>query len=317
MAGLFQELRSAVRQVWSFAPPKEPQDLSRELLAEIRRIEILTRRLVNQQMAGQYHSVFKGRGMSFDEVRPYTPGDEPRLIDWNVTARTGEPHVKTFVEERELTVLLMVDISGSMAFGTVRDEKRVVAARLAAIMAFSAIKNGDRVGLVAFSDQVELYVPPKKGRKHVLRIIDEILSFHSVGAGTDLGGALEFVGRVIRRKAVVFLISDFLDEGYERSLNVTARRHDLIPMRIKDRAEEQLKKLGLLIMEDAEGGAPSAIDTGSPFVRKGYAEEQARRGRVQVDDLKRYGVSPIEVYTDAEDYAAPLVNYFRIRARRS
>lgn len=291
--------------------------LSRELLAEIRRIEIVTRRLVNQQMAGQYQSVFKGRGMSFDEVRQYMAGDDPRTIDWNVTARTGEPYVKTYVEERELTVLIMVDMSGSMAFGTVRDEKRVVAARLAAMMAFSAIKNGDRVGLVAFTDTVERYVPPQKGRKHVMRIIDEILRFDPVGSGTNLGEALQFVGRVQRRKAVVFLISDFLDSGYERPLHVAARRHDLIPLTVVDPAEEHLPELGLLFLEDAEGGGVMAVDSGSLRVRRHYAETQAKAARGRKSDLQRYGVSPIEVRTDARDYAAPLVNYFRIRARRA
>ncbi len=290
--------------------------LSRELLAEIRRIEIVTRRLVNQQMAGQYHSVFKGRGMSFDEVRAYAPGDDPRAIDWNVTARTGEPHVKTFVEERELTVLIAVDMSGSMAFGTVGDEKRRVAARLAAMMAFSAIKNGDRVGLVAFTDTVERYVPPKKGRKHVLRIIDEILAFDPIGAGTDLRAALEFIGRVNKRKAVVFLISDFLDDGYSRPLHVTARRHDLIPMTVVDPAEEALPDLGLLVIEDLESGGFEVIDSGAASVRAGYAQVQADRQTQRDSDLKRYGVAPIAVRTDAKDYAAPLVNYFRIRARR-
>lgn len=290
--------------------------LSRELLAEIRRIEIVTRRLVNQQMAGQYHSVFKGRGMSFDEVRQYAPGDDPRTIDWNVTARTGEPYVKTYTEERELTVLVMVDMSGSMAFGTARDEKRVVAARLAAMMAFSAIKNGDRVGLIAFTDRVEQYVPPKKGRKHVLRIIDEILRFDPIGSGTDLGEALQFVGRVSKRKAVVFLISDFLDQGYERPLHVTAQRHDLIPMTVVDPAEEVPPELGLVLLEDAEGGGLSVIDFGSRAVRQAYTDAQTTRRKARDTDLKRYGVSPIEVRTDARDYAAPLVNYFRIRARR-
>jgi len=291
--------------------------LSRELLAEIRRIEIVTRRLVNQQMAGQYQSVFKGRGMSFDEVRQYMAGDDPRTIDWNVTARTGEPYVKTYVEERELTVLIMVDMSGSMAFGTVRDEKRVVAARLAAMMAFSAIKNGDRVGLVAFTDTVERYVPPQKGRKHVMRIIDEILRFDPVGSGTDLGEALQFVGRVQRRKAVVFLISDFLDTGYERPLHVAARRHDLIPLTVVDPAEEHLPELGLLFLEDAEGRGVMAVDSGSLRVRRHYAGAQAKAAKSRKSDLQRYGVSPIEVRTDARDYAAPLVNYFRIRARRA
>ncbi|MCA9542316.1 MAG: DUF58 domain-containing protein [Myxococcales bacterium] len=290
--------------------------LSHELLAEIRRIEIVTRRLVNQQMAGQYHSVFKGRGMSFDEVRQYFPGDDPRSIDWNVTARTGEPYVKTYVEERELTVMIMVDMSGSMAFGTVRHEKRRVAAIMAAMMAFSAISNGDRVGLVAFTDRIERYVPPKKGRKHVLRIIDEILRFDPVGAGTDLGAALEFIGRVQRRKAVVFLVSDFLDAGYERPLHVTARRHDLIPLTVIDPRELELPDLGLLLIEDAETGVIEALDTGSRRVRGDFAKKQSQRHAARLADLRRYGVKPIEVSTQADNYAGPLVNYFRIRASR-
>jgi len=291
--------------------------LSRELLAEIRRIEIVTRKLVNQQMAGHYQSVFKGRGMSFDEVREYMPGDDPRTIDWNVTARTGSPHVKTYVEERELTVIITVDMSGSMAFGTVRDEKRVVAAKLAAMMAFSAIKNGDRVGLVAFTDTVECYVPPKKGRKHVLRIIDEILRFDPVGAGTNLSDALEFVSRVNRRKAVVFLISDFLDDAYARSLHITARRHDLIPVTVVDPAEEVLAKLGLVFFEDAETGRIMAVDSGSNAVRTRYRSAQSTLASERTQTFRQYGVSPIEVRTDARDYAAPLLNYFRIRAKRA
>jgi len=291
--------------------------LSRELLKEIRRIEIVTRRLVNQQMAGQYHSVFKGQGMSFDEVRPYTPGDDPRRIDWNVTARTNTPHVKTFVEERELTVLIVVDMSGSMAFGTQGDSKRRVAARLAAMMAFSAIRNGDRVGLVAFADSVERFTPPQKGRKHVLRIIDEILSFDPVGTGTNLREALEFVGRVTRRKSVVLLISDFLDADYQRALHVTARRHDLIPMTVVDPAETQLPDLGLVVFEDAETGQLITFDSGSARVRAAYNEAQHGHQEALDEDFSRYGVSPIEVRTDARDYAAPLVNYFRIRAKRS
>ena len=291
--------------------------LSRELLAEIRRIEIVTRKLVNQQMAGHYQSVFKGRGMSFDEVRQYLPGDDPRTIDWNVTARTGEPFVKTFVEERELTVMILVDMSGSMAFGTKGDEKRVVAARLAAMMAFSAIKNGDRVGLVAFTDTVECYVPPKKGRKHVLRIIDEILRFDPVGSGTDLAQALEFIGRVNRRKSVVFLISDFLDDGYEQPLHVTAKRHDLVPLHIIDPSENELPNIGLLLLQDAETGEMLTFDSASTRCREAYQNYQHDLQQRRLKTLKKYGVSPIEVRTDARDYAAPLINYFRIRARRS
>jgi uncharacterized protein (DUF58 family) len=291
-------------------------ELSRDIIAEIRKIEVVTRRLVNQQMAGHYQSVFKGRGMSFDEVRAYTPGDEPRMIDWNVTARTGEPHVKTFVEERELTVMLLVDMSGSMAFGTLKNQKRVMAAKLAAMMAFSAITNGDRVGLVAFTDTVEHFIPPKKGRKHVLRIIDQILRFNPVGSGTNLDEVLNFIGRVQRRKSVVFLISDFMDDGFEKALNITAQRHDLIPIKIEDPAENNLPDLGLVLMEDAETGAPLLVDTGSGSVRDRYAQIQSEHSERFDVQLKRYGVTPVTVYTDTEDYAGPLINFFRVRARR-
>lgn len=292
-------------------------ELSRDIIAEIRKIEVVTRRLVNQQMAGHYHSVFKGRGMSFDEVRAYTPGDEPRLIDWNVTARTGDPYVKTFVEERELTVMILVDMSGSMAFGTLRNEKRVMAARLAAMMAFSAITNGDRVGLVAFTDTVEKFVPPKKGRKHVLSIIDQILRFQPEGQGTDLEEVLNFIGRVQRRKSVVFLISDFLDQSYENVLNATARRHDLIPLCVVDPAEEELPDLGLMLLEDAESGTPILIDSSSKRVRREYAQAQQSTADTFDATLKKFGVTPITVKTNTEDYAAPLVNFFRLRARRA
>jgi uncharacterized protein (DUF58 family) len=292
-------------------------EVSRDLLRQIRKIEIVTRRLVDQQMAGQYHSVFKGRGMSFDEVRAYAPGDEPRFIDWNVTARTGTPHVKRFVEERELTVLLVVDMSGSMSFGTTRAEKREAAAMLAALMGFSAISNGDRVGLVAFTDEVEVFVPPKKGRKHVLRIIDEVLSLEPKRRGTRLSAALEFVGQVTKRKSVVVLISDFLDDGYERAMQIAARRHDLIPLSVSDPAEEVLPDLGLVLLEDAEGGDLMALDAGSSAVRDAWgASVQARLG-ARDRMLSRQGVTPIRVSTRDRDYAAPLLNYFRLRAKRA
>jgi len=292
-------------------------EVSRDLLRQIRKIEIVTRRLVDQQMAGQYHSVFKGRGMSFDEVRAYAPGDEPRFIDWNVTARTGTPHVKRFVEERELTVLLVVDMSGSMSFGTTRAEKREAAAMLAALMGFSAISNGDRVGLVAFTDEVEVFVPPKKGRKHVLRIIDEVLSLKPKRRGTRLSAALEFVGQVTKRKSVVVLISDFLDDGYERAMQIAARRHDLIPLSVSDPAEEALPDLGLVLLEDTEGGGLMALDAGASVVRDAWgASVQARLG-ARDRMLSRQGVTPIRVSTRDRDYAAPLLNYFRLRAKRA
>lgn len=290
--------------------------LSRELLAEIRRIEIFTRRLVNQQMAGHYQSVFKGRGMSFDEVRIYTPGDDPRTIDWNVTARTGEPHVKVYTEERELSVLILMDTSGNMSFGTRGAQKRRVAARLAAMMAFSAIKSGDRVGLITFGSEVNTYVPPKKGRTHVLRIIDEILTEEERREEANLEEALQFLNKVTRRKVVAFLISDFLSESaYQHALNVSARRHDLIPLVLRDPAEEEMAQVGLVSVEDAASGAMSFFDfSGRGALR--YREAQATRDAELQTLFKRAGISHINVKTDDQDYAAPLINYFKIRARR-
>ena len=290
--------------------------LSRELLAEIRRIEIFTRRLVNQQMAGHYQSVFKGRGMSFDEVRLYTPGDDPRTIDWNVTARTGEPHVKVYTEERELSVLILMDSSGNMGFGTQGAQKRRVAARLAAMMAFSAIKSGDRVGLITFGGEINTYVPPKKGRTHVLRLIDEILTEEGRGERANLENALQFLNKVTRRKVVVFLISDFLSASpFEHALNVSSRRHDLIPLVLTDPAEETMARVGLVSIRDAASGDMSFFD----FGRRGameYRVAQAAREEQLQKLFKRAGVSHIDVSTNDQDYAAPLINYFKIRARR-
>lgn len=289
---------------------------SRELIAEIRRIEIFTRRLVNQQMAGHYQSVFKGRGMSFDEVRVYTPGDDPRTIDWNVTARTGQPHVKVYTEERELSVLILMDTSGNMGFGTRGAQKRRVAARLAAMMAFSAIKSGDRVGLITFDSEVHTYVPPKKGRTHVLRLIDEILTETGKGGAADLEGALQFLNKVTRRKVVVFLISDFLSSSmYDHALNVSARRHDLIPLVLTDPAEETMIRAGLVSVQDAATGELSLYDFGARGCSEFAAAQTARDGLLQ-GLFKRAGVSHIQVKTNDQDYAAPLINYFKIRARR-
>lgn len=289
--------------------------LSQELLAEIRRIEIFTRRLVNQQMAGHYQSVFKGRGMSFDEVRLYSIGDDPRTIDWNVTARTGEPHVKVYTEERELSVIILMDISGNMGFGTQGAQKRRVAARLAAMMAFSAIKSGDRVGLITFGGDVQRYVPPKKGRTHVLRLIDEILTEEGQGETANLEKALQFLNKVTRRKVVVFLISDFLSPAFDHALNVSARRHDLIPLILTDPAEEAMAKIGLVSVQDAATSELSFFDFGSRGVAQ-YDEAQRRRDEGLQDLFKRAGVSHIKVKTDDQDYAAPLINYFKIRAKR-
>jgi uncharacterized protein (DUF58 family) len=290
--------------------------LSKELLAEIRRIEIYTKRLVNQQLAGQYHSVFKGRGMSFDEVRLYSPGDDPRTIDWNVTARTGSPHVKVYTEERELTVLILMDMSGNMGFGTRGALKVRVAARLAAMVASSAIKNGDRVGLICFGDGVQRYVPPKKGKVHVLRIIDEILRFKGDRSAANLSEVLEFANRVMRRKAVVFLISDFLSDNADRALHITAQRHDLIPLVLTDPAEEKMAQCGLVSIQDLGSSEVSFFDFGGQGAKQ-YERAQLKRKQVLESLFKKFGLSHISVKTDDKDHAAPLLNYFRIRAKRS
>src|SRR3954466_7552018 len=236
--------------------------LPRELLKRIRKIEIVTERLVRDRMAGQYHSVFKGRGIAFEEVRPYIPGDDIRFIDWNVTARMNEAYVKLFSEEREMTVLLVVDMSASGRFGSRQGEKRDLAAELAAVLAFSAIRNNDRVGLIIFTDEVERFVPPKKGKKHVLRVISEILSYVPRSPRTHLGAGLDFLGRIARRRAVAFLVWAFLApvSQYERALRIASRRHDLIPVTVTDPLEEALPEVGLIELEDPETGELVVFD---------------------------------------------------------
>jgi len=290
--------------------------LPRELLKRIRKIEIVTERLVRDRMAGQYHSVFKGRGIAFEEVRPYIPGDDIRFIDWNVTARMNEAYVKLFSEEREMTVLLVVDMSASGRFGSRQREKRDLAAEIAAILAFSAIKNNDRVGLIIFTDEVEKFVPPKKGKRHVLRVVSEILQFKEKSRRTALDVGLEFLGHVMRRKAVAFLISDFLAPvaSYERALRITARRHDLIPVTVSDPLEEALPDVGLLEMVDPETGGVVVFDTGGPeaaaFARSARAAVEARNAL-----FKRLAMDPIAVRTD-KNYLPALTTFFEARARR-
>jgi uncharacterized protein (DUF58 family) len=289
--------------------------LPKELIKKLKKLEIFTRRLVNDQLAGQYHSVFKGRGMNFDEVRLYQPGDDIRHIDWNVSARTDEVYIKTYVEERELTVFIVFDASASQIFGSIAQRKREVAAEVAALVAFSAIKNNDRVGLIIFSEEIELFVPPKKGRKHVMRIIADVLSYQAKGRGTNLVGALEFLNLVNRRKTVSFLISDFLDTDFERSLSLASRRHDLIPVVITDPMEEELPDLGLCYFEDTETGQWVQIDTSSGEVRRRY-REQAREQRAVRDKMfQRSSLDSISVYTH-QPYMTPLVHFFRRRAHR-
>ena len=289
--------------------------LPKDLVKRIRRIEIHTRRAVNDALAGQYHSVFKGRGMAFSEVRQYQPGDEIRTIDWNVTARMREPYVKVFTEERELTVMLLVDLSGSGDFASVEKSKNEVAAEIAALIAFSAIQNNDRVGALLFTDHVERVIPPKKGRKHVLRLISEILSFRPERRGTDIARALEYHQRVMNRMSVTFLISDFIDEGWEKALKLVARRHDVVPVVLRDPWEEALPAVGQILVEDAESGEPLILDAGSPHFRKAYAALQHRRRAGLAHLFRKHDLDHVEMRTD-HDYVGPLVAFFRSRARR-
>lgn len=289
----------------------------RELLTRIRKIELVTTRKVNEQLAGSYHSVFKGRGMSFDEVRPYQPGDEIRFIDWNVTARSNEPFVKRFTEERELTVMLLVDASASLRFGSNLQLKREVAAELAALLAFSATKNNDRVGLAMFSDRVEHTVTPKKGKTHVLRLISDVLTHRAAHRGTRIDEALGWMTRIGRRKTICFVISDFMQppESYEKALSIVARRHDVVPIVVRDKFESELPRLGLVLAQDLESGREVWVDTDSRRFRERYAAENERRRKEQRDLLRRLKLDAIEVETGGS-YAKALVQFFDLRARR-
>lgn len=288
--------------------------IPRELIRKVRKIEIKTSRLVNDMLAGQYQSVFKGRGMAFDEVRQYLPGDDIRLIDWNVSARTNDTFVKLFVEERELTLMLLVDMSASGLFGTVDQAKRDLVAELAALLAFSAIKNNDRVGLIIFTDQVEKFVPPKKGRKHVLRVVTEILNYRPQNRRSDLNPALTFLGHVARRRAVAFCISDFLVPEYEHNLKVAGKRHDLIPVTVLDRREEELEPVGLVEFEDLETGERRVVDLNPRTVRAFSLRARARR-EVRDALFRRLKIDAITLETGS-DYVPALMQFFRRRERR-
>ncbi len=289
----------------------------KELLKKVRAIQIKASHMVDDVLAGEYSSVFKGRGMEFDEVRQYVPGDEIRTIDWNVTARTGIPHVKRFVEERELTVVLLVDLSSSGRFGTVRQLKSEIAAEICALLAFSAIRNNDKVGLVLFTDRIEKYVPAKKGNKHVLRVIRELLDFRPRGGETDIGGALEYLTRVVRRRAVVFLVSDFLADplSFEKPLKLAGRRHDLIAISIADPREVEIPSLGLLELEDIETGESLVVDTRSLRIRAGYREKGQRAAKDRSNLFRRIDVDQIGVQTD-RPYLESILRFFKMRERR-
>lgn len=285
------------------------------ILNKIRRLELRTRRLVDTSFAGQYHSVFKGRGMNFEEVREYASGDEIRSIDWNVTARMDKPFVKKFTEERELTVLLMVDVSASGDFGSVSLSKRELAAEVAAILAFSAINNNDKVGLVLFTDRIELYIPPKKGRQHILRLIRDMLYFEPQGKGTNVADALDYVNRILSRKAVVFLISDFLTGDFTKPLRITSRKHDLVVFPVVDPGEEILPNIGIVTLEDAETGKQIDVNTSSRVAMNAFAALEERRTKELQRTFKSCRVDSVPLRTDC-DYLIALRSFFEQRERR-
>jgi uncharacterized protein (DUF58 family) len=290
--------------------------IPRELIKKVKRIELITRRKASNRLAGQYHSVFKGRGMDFDEVQPYAEGDDVRFIDWNVSARTGDLHVKHFVEERELTVMLLVDISGSVEFGSSKQRKREIIAEIGAILAFSAIRNNDRVGLVIFTDDVQKYIPPKKGRKHVLRIVTEILNQPAAEGGTDIGAALEFTSKVQRRQSVVFILSDFMDQSYERGLKISAKRHDVVPLVVQDPLEWELPKVsGLLPVRDLESGDIRWLDPGSKRQREAFHESRRKARQERENLFRRLKLDRVEIDV-GRSYVDRLAAFFRRRAKR-
>jgi len=289
--------------------------ISKEVLRKVRRIEISTRGLVNDVFSGQYHSVFKGRGMDFSEVREYQFGDDIRTIDWNVTARTGHPFVKVFEEERELTVMLLVDVSSSNDFGTADRMKGEIAVEICALLAFSAIKNNDKVGLIIFSDRIEKFVPPRKGRQHVLRVIRELLYHQPQNKGTDIGLALEYVNRVVRRHSVTFLVSDFFDERFERALRVANRRHDVIAIRVSDRREVEIPPVGLIELEDTETGERLLLNSSDADFRSLYGQEIEQVNSRLEKTFKSTKVDYIQIWAD-QPYDGPLIRFFKERGRR-
>jgi len=297
------------------APAAHPRPIPPEMLRRIRQIEIRARRLVANIFLGEYHSVFRGKGIEFAEVRQYEPGDDVRLIDWNVTARMGVPYVKKYIEERELTVMLMVDVSASSRFTTATLTKRELAAEVAATLAFAAIANGDRVGLIAFSDRIEKFVPAGKGRRHVLRIIRELLYIAPEGGGTSIAHAASFLARVVRRRAIVFVLSDFFDRDYGQALRTVAVRHEMIALSLNDPRERDLPDVGLLEVEDAETGARALLDTSSARVRERYARRWEEQREARRRTLAAAGVEEVPLSTD-RSYVEPLLRLFRARERR-
>ncbi len=297
--------------------------ISSEILEKVRRVEIKTNRLVDDTLSGHYHSVFKGRGMDFDEVREYVPGDDVRTIDWNVTARTGHTFVKKFTEERELTIMLLIDVSASGEFGSSDQSKREVMAELGSVLAFSAVKNNDKVGLILFTNDAELYIPPAKGRSHILRVIREILFFQPTGKNTDLVAALDFTNQVIKRRAVTFLISDFCLPGefsnaledFRPKLQITNRRHDVVAVSVNDPRERELPNIGLLTIEDSETGEQVELDTTRADIREGFSQLAGERREELRRTIQSSGVDFLELSTD-KPYLPVLLNFFSSRERR-
>ncbi len=289
--------------------------IPREILKKIKRIQITTSRMVTNVFAGQYQSVFKGKGMEFYEVREYLPGDEIRSIDWNVTARMGHPYVKKFVEERELTVMLLLDTSMSCYFGSVTKLKNQLAAELCSVLAFSANQNNDKVGLIIFTDRIEKFVPPRKGLRHILRVIREALYYEAEGKGTNISLALEYLNRVTRRKAITFIISDFFDEGFKNLLSVSNKRHDIVAVTITDPREIDLPDVGIIRLNDAETGEDFIIDTGDSNFRRQYKQDNLKRIKEREGLLRSINVDNIDIYTD-RPYTMELIKFFRMREKR-
>ncbi|MBK7970163.1 MAG: DUF58 domain-containing protein [Bacteroidetes bacterium] len=287
-----------------------------ELLKKVRKIEIKTRGLSNQIFSGEYHSAFKGRGMAFSEVREYMPGDDIRNIDWNVTARFNHPFVKIFEEERELTVMLLVDISASGDYGTRRQFKRELITELCAVLSFSAIQNNDKIGVIFFSDKIEKFIPPKKGKSHILRIIRELIDFKPSSSGTDIGGALRYFTNMIKKRSISFLISDFQTAGYDDALKIAARKHDLVAIRIYDHRESELPDIGLIRMQDAETGSLLWVDSSSKTTREQYKANWLKTQKTTEELFARSGVDQVKIATD-QNYVQPLINLFKKREKRA
>lgn len=286
-----------------------------DLIKRIRQIQIYTSRAVNASFAGQYESVFKGRGMQFDEVREYTPGDDIRAIDWNVTARTGRPFIKRFVEEREMTVLFAVDLSASGEFGTVNKMKNELAAEFCAVLAFAAARNNDKVGLLIFTDRIELFIPPKKGSRHVLRLIRDLLAFEMPRRKTNIPMALDYIARVVRRRATVFVVSDFIETGFKKPLSLLSKRHDVVAVPVRDRVEIEMPSVGLIEVQDAETGEIMLVDTSSRRFRSQYGQSSSRRFEELTSTLRSSNVDFIPIATD-KAYINDLIQFFHMRHRR-